>query len=68
MRDYYSEISKKMDYLFAHYFFCEYNPRGMELSSWITNRIDWCWKFRKITEQQKDELCDRIIAYFEGNY
>jgi len=68
MRDYYSEISKKIDYLSSHYCAHEFNPRSMELSSWITNRIDWCWKFRKITAQQKDELCNRMIVYFEGDY
>lgn len=33
--------------------------------SWITDRIDWAWKFRKITSDQKDELCDRVIAHLE---
>ena len=33
---------------------------------WIANRIDWAWKFRKITESQKNELCDRVIAYLEA--
>lgn len=34
--------------------------------SWICDRIDWCWKFRHINEEQKNELCDRIIAVMEG--
>lgn len=29
--------------------------------SWITDRIDWCWKFRKITEDQLEELTNRVI-------
>ena len=33
---------------------------------WIANRIEWAWKFRKITDAQKDELCDRVIAHLEG--
>lgn len=27
---------------------------------WICNRIDWCWKWKKITEEQKNELTDRV--------
>lgn len=29
--------------------------------SWITNRISWAWKFRKISEKEKDSLIERII-------
>ena len=29
--------------------------------SWITDRICWAYKFRKISDIQKDELCERII-------
>ena len=32
---------------------------------WICNRIDWCWKWRKITEEQKNELADRICKVME---
>ena len=28
--------------------------------------IDWAWKWRKITEAEKDEVCDRICALFDG--
>ena len=31
----------------------------------IASYIDWAWKWRKITAEQKDEVCDRIIALFE---
>ena len=33
---------------------------------WICNRIDWCWKWKKITEEQKNELVDRICKVMEG--
>ena len=29
--------------------------------SWITEHIDWCWRFRKISASEKNELVDRII-------
>lgn len=31
----------------------------------IADRIAWCWKFRKITREQMESFCDRIIALFE---
>ena len=32
---------------------------------WICDRISWCWKWRKITETEKDDFCDRIIYIME---
>lgn len=29
--------------------------------SWICSRIDWCYRFRKITPKQKDELVERVL-------
>lgn len=34
---------------------------------WICSRIDWCWKWKKITEEQKNELVDRICKVMEEN-
>ena len=34
-----------------------YKTRRIE---WIADRIDWCWKWRKITEKQMEELVDRF--------
>ena len=31
----------------------------------ITEYTDWAWKWRKITEKEKDELCDRICALYD---
>ena len=33
----------------------------------IADYIDWAWKWRKITEAQKDEVCDRICLLFESD-
>ena len=32
---------------------------------WIVNRIDWAWKWRKITKEQMEEFADRAIKIFE---
>lgn len=29
---------------------------------WCGQTIDWLWRFRKITEDEKNSLCDRVIA------
>lgn len=41
-----------------------YKPYHTRNIDWICNRIDWCWKWRKITKVQMEELCDRVIAIF----
>lgn len=33
---------------------------------WCGSTIDWLWKFRKITEDEKNSLCDRVIAICES--
>ena len=38
--------------------------RFMEDAGWCSDRIVWAYRFKKITEQQKDELCDRMIELF----
>ena len=37
---------------------CGYCPVKIEV---VTDKIVWCWKWKKITEQQKNELCDRMV-------
>ena len=32
---------------------------------WCTNRIDWLWRFRHISEEEKDELCEQAIRILE---
>ena len=39
-----------------------YKPYKQHTTEWICNRIDWCWYWKKITEEQMNELVDRIIA------
>ena len=53
-RDYYAEIDKALQ---SHEQYKSWNDKSIE---WICNRIDWCWKFRHITQEQMEELVDRI--------
>lgn len=32
----------------------------------IADYISWAWKWRKITEAEKDDACDRVCALLEG--
>ncbi len=31
----------------------------------ISDYITWAWKFRKISEREKDNFCDRMIEIFK---
>lgn len=59
MKDYYKEIDKALKS------YEEYKPYHQYSLDWITDRIDWSWKFRKITEDQMKELTDRIVEIFD---
>lgn len=54
IHDYYAEI----DTALQSYESCK-SWHGKSIH-WICNRIDWCWKFRHITERQMEELVDRV--------
>lgn len=43
----------------------DYHPYKQHSIDWICNRIDWCWKFRKITKEQMEQFCDRICEIME---
>lgn len=55
LKDYYKEIDDSLRAIENY----SYTIHDID---WICNRIDWCWKWRKITEEQKEELCNRAIA------
>ena len=42
-----------------------YKPYHFHSMDWIINRIDWCWKWRKITKEQMEELADRACKVME---
>ena len=61
-RDYYAEIDKAL----RSY---ENNKPWHDKSiEWICGRIDWCWKFRHMTEKQMEELVERVCAVMHGEY
>lgn len=61
MNKFYSEIDKALQ---SYENYKPYHTRNIE---WISNRISWCWKWRKITKGQMEELCDRVIKILEGD-
>ena len=63
MNKFYKDIDNALQ---SYEYYKPYHLRSLE---WICNRIDWCWKWKKITEQEKDELCNRVIVVLErGKY
>ena len=38
----------------------QYKPYKRYSIDWICSRIDWCWKFKHITESQMSSLADRV--------
>ena len=54
-RDFYKEID------IALKSYENYKPWHDKSIDWICNRIDWCYKWKHITESQMNELADRII-------
>ena len=60
MNKFYDEIDKALRS------YEDYKPYHDKKIEWISNRITWCWKWRKITKEQMEELCDRVIIILEG--
>lgn len=58
-KDYYTELDTALEAYEKHK---PWHPMSMDK---ITDRISWCWKWRKITKEQMEELADRAIKIFE---
>ena len=56
-KDYYGEINKALLEYEEH----PYKSWYTKTIEWICNRIDWCYHWKKITEEQMNELVDRIV-------
>lgn len=39
----------------------KYVPRELSID-WCCDSIAWLWKWRKITAEEKDSLCERMIS------
>lgn len=61
MRDYYKEIDKVLTE------YEEYKPCHIRDIDWACNRIAWCYKWKKITKEQMQELADRATAILDKN-
>lgn len=59
MKDFYTELDQSIKC------YEEFKPYHLLTIDQITDKIDWCWKFRKITEEQLQDLTDRIIKVME---
>lgn len=46
----------------------QFKPVKQYPIEWICDRIDWCWKWKKIAEEEKDNFCERIIKIMEGEF
>jgi hypothetical protein len=56
---YYEEIDKVLkEYEFFH-------PYPAKALDWVADRIDWAWKWRKISEKEMIELAGRATKLFE---
>ena len=61
MEKYYNEIDKILK---------EYeNGKSWHSKSitWVADRIEWCWKWKKITSEQTEEFSNRVVTILENN-
>ena len=55
-------VYEKIDKVLTQHEQYKYTERSLDS---LADYIDWAWKWRKITEDQKNEVCDRICILFE---
>ena len=60
MNKFYEEINKALK---SYEEFKPYHTKSLE---WITDRIYWCHKWKKLTQTQVEELCDRVITIMQS--
>lgn len=58
-KDYYGELDKAIKR------YEEFKPCRIS-TCWITDRIDWCWRFRKISQSQMHDLTERMVEIFNN--
>lgn len=59
MEKYYRQIDKALK---SYENFEPFHEKNLD---WICNRIDWCWKWRKISQDQMTELSNRAVLILE---
>ena len=60
MNKFYYEIDKALQS------YEKLNPYHSRKIEWICDRIAWCWKWRKISKEQMEELTDRATNILKG--
>ena len=55
-------VYEKIDRILTQHEKGKYCERSLDS---VANYIDWAWKWRKITEAEKDEVCDRVCALYD---
>ena len=60
MKDFYKEIDTALK---SYENFKPCHERDID---WIYHRIDWCWKWKKITKSQMEELAIRATKILDG--
>lgn len=61
MKNYYEELDNALK---SYENFKPYHTKNID---YICNKISWCWKWKKITKEEMEELADRATAIFEEN-
>ena len=59
VKDYYKEIDKALKP------YEDYNSYPEKTIIWICDRIDWAWKWGKITKEEMEVLVDRVIKIMD---
>ena len=57
-------VYEKIDKVLKQHENYKYAERSIDS---LCDYIDWAWRWKKITEAQKDEVCDRACAILERN-
>lgn len=64
MKNQYENFSKRIDGVAKRRDSVQYESESLA----IATKIEWAWKFKRITTDQMHELCDRLININERNY
>lgn len=59
VKSYYDEINEVVSS------YEEFKPYHTKDINWAANRVEWCYKWRKITQEQMEELADRICFIYD---
>ena len=58
-------LQRKLNYINRNILRISKGDHNPALIAETTDAIEWLWRFRHISESQKDELCDKVIVVLE---